>query len=265
MFFKKLLKRKGNEEFTPTADYINIFILKSVKVAARWLRGWSSNQTSLRILRKSEISQSESNASIRSGPTFASRLSVAKYKICLRSCYLYWCRNETYEKFASRKRSWIPILSIFYERVTNLFFNNDHLKAPLKQSNVEYSVNYQILYMFFALLGLSIISTVGKILVSRFICVHWYLWSITDVDPVQNFSYIDYAHDDQDLCLPLNAAGIVKDRIINLLLLFSNFYFLEYCWGQSILKLTSLLNERYLDKIDQLPLTLLDRKLTFYR
>lgn len=67
--------------------------------------------------------------------------------------------------------------------------------------------------MFFALLGLSIISTVGKILVSRFICVHWYLWSITDVDPVQNFSYIDYAHDDQDLCLPLNAAGIVKDRI----------------------------------------------------
>ena len=35
MFFRKLLKRKENEEFTLTADYINIFILKSKKVAAR--------------------------------------------------------------------------------------------------------------------------------------------------------------------------------------------------------------------------------------
>ena len=71
-------------------------------------------------------------------------------------------------------------------------------QAPLKQSNVEYSVNYQILYMFFALLGLSIISTVGKILVSKYICVHWYLLKITDVEPARNFTETFFDEDNTE-------------------------------------------------------------------
>ena len=62
-------------------------------------------------------------------------------------------------------------------------------QAPLKQSNVEYSVNYQILYMFLALLVLAIISTIGNILTSKWICYHWYMWNITDV-PNSPFSAV---------------------------------------------------------------------------
>ena len=76
--------------------------------------------------------------------------------------------------------------------------------------------------MFFALLGLSIISTVGKILVSKYICVHWYLADITDVSPAKNFTYTYFdANDTDDLCLPLDAAGIVKS-LMTFLILYNN-------------------------------------------
>ena len=52
-------------------------------------------------------------------------------------------------------------------------------------------MNYQILYMFLALLTLSIVSTVGNVLTSRWICYHWYMWGIHgDGQPDSNFSSV---------------------------------------------------------------------------
>ena len=94
--------------------------------------------------------------------------------------------NTVFFWFLTKKFS-----TVFSRRISIL----KNYQAPLKQSNVEYSVNYQILYMFFALLGLSVISTVGKILVSKFICTHWYMWNIMDVEPAYPFNATTWTED----------------------------------------------------------------------
>ena len=97
-------------------------------------------------------------------------------------------------------------------------------QAPLKQSNVEYSVNYQILYMFLALLLLSIISTIGNVLTSKWICFHWYMWGITDVEAA-NFSTV-YANEEgpdilDESCGEVSGMGILKS-LMTFLILYNN-------------------------------------------
>ena len=95
-------------------------------------------------------------------------------------------------------------------------------QAPLKQSNVEYSVNYQILYMFLALLVLAIISTVGNIVTSKWICYHWYMWNITDVP---NSPFSENLQDQEDLldsqCGEVDATRVVKS-LMTFLILYNN-------------------------------------------
>lgn len=116
-----------------------------------------------------------------------------------------------------RNTKFVYGLVIYTGAETKLMKNSR--QAPLKQSNVEFSVNYQILYMFFALLALSIISTIGKIYNAKFLCVHWYLDGIYDVQPINGTSYDPNSSD--PICEALDAAGVVK-TLMTFLILYNN-------------------------------------------
>jgi phospholipid-transporting ATPase len=121
-----------------------------------------------------------------------------------------------------RNTKFIYGLVIYTGSETKLMKNSR--QAPLKQSNVEYSVNYQILYMFLALLLLSIISTIGNVLTSKWICFHWYMWGITDVEAA-NFSTV-YANEEgpdilDESCGEVSGMGILKS-LMTFLILYNN-------------------------------------------
>lgn len=117
-----------------------------------------------------------------------------------------------------RNTKFIHGLVIYTGPETKLMKNSR--QAPLKQSSVEFSVNYQILYMFFALLALSVISTIGKFYDAKFLCVHWYLNEIYDVRPLNDSSAF-VPTPGEELCEPLDAAGIVK-TLMTFLILYNN-------------------------------------------
>jgi hypothetical protein len=59
-------------------------------------------------------------------------------------------------------------------------------------------------------------------MVSKTICVNWYLDGITDVDKSRNFSdFVPYSDDDDNLCLPLDGSGIISS-LMTFLILYNN-------------------------------------------
>merc|ERR1719500_1305330 len=79
--------------------------------------------------------------------------------------------------------------------------------------------------MFLALLVLAIISTIGNILTSKWICYHWYMWNITDVPNAPfsaNLTASQAASDDllggDTECGEVTATRVVKSLMTFLIL-----------------------------------------------
>ena len=124
-----------------------------------------------------------------------------------------------------RNTKFVYGLVVYTGQETKLMKNSR--QAPLKQSSVEYSVNYQILYMFLALLVLAIISTIGNILTSKWICYHWYMWNITDVPNAPFSANLTASQASDDLlggdteCGEVTTTRVVKS-LMTFLILYNN-------------------------------------------